>query len=261
MQNTSKLYQDILSSENHRFEYAVCIGEDGVLIEKSGNSITFGGVRVLVAASGPDAGYRKDMLKHMSISKPLFSGTPTVGNTCAGEINIEIIRPAGNIPKRALLAPYVRATDGERYSEWIPKGKYYIDQRANGILGNEILLTLHGYDAMLYAEADYPAESKLDWPARDIQVVEEIAADMGVGIDGRVYQIIKNGYEVQYPVGYSEREVLGYIGSMYAGNWCMNDFGELMLITLSGLPEETRYLIVGHGDSRAITFGGDRIRV
>lgn len=260
MQNTSKLYQDIIAGD-HWFETRLCIGDTGVLIEKSGDAITFGGVRILVAASGPDAGYGENMLVSMSAKKPLFSGTPTVGNTCAGEIEVSIVKPHGEIPKRALLAPYVRATDGSRVSEWIPKGKYYIDKRSESEFGNDALLTLHGYDGMLFAEADYPSESQLDWPAKDIKVVEEIASDIGVGIDSRVYEIVKNGYAVQYPAGYSEREVLGYIGSMYAGNWCMNDSGELMLIPLAGLPKETRYLIVGGGDSRAITFGGVRIFV
>lgn len=260
MQNTSKLYQDIVAG-NHWFETRLCIGDTGVLIEKSGAAITFGGVRILVAASGPDAGYGENMLVSMTTKKPLFSGTPTVGNTCAGEIDVSILKPYGAIPKRALIAPFVRATDGARFSEWIPKGKYYIDKRSESEIGNDSLMALHGYDGMMLAEADYPPETNLDWPARDIQVVEEIAADMGVGIDSRVYKIIKNGYEVQYPAGYSEREILGYIGAMYAGNWCMNDFGELMLIPVAGIPKETRYLIVGGTDSRAITFGGDRILV
>lgn len=260
MQNTSKLYQDIISGY-HWFETRLCIGETGVLIEKSGDAITFGGVRILVTASGPDAGYGEDMLVSMSARKPLFSGTPTVGNTCAGEIDISIVKPAGTIKKRALLAPYVRAVNQTSSSEWLPKGKYYIDRRSESEFGSSTLFTLHGYDKMLFADADYPAESNLDWPATDIQVVEEIAADMGVGIDSRVYRIMLNAYEVQYPAGYSEREVLGYIGAMYAGNWYMNDFGELMLIQIAGLPKETRYLIVGGTDKRPITFGGDRILV
>lgn len=237
MQNVSKLYQDIVAGD-HWFETKLCIG-----------------------GATPENGYGEDMLVSMSVKKPLFSGAPTVGNTCAGEIDVSIIKPYGEIPKRALIAPYVRATDGSRYSEWIPKGKFYIDKRSETALGNDTLLNLHGYDGMLLAEADYPPESKMDWPAKDIDVVKEIADDMGVGIDSRVNQIVSNGYEVQYPAGYSEREVLGYIGAMYAGNWCMNDFGELMLIPLAGLPKETRYLIVGGADYRAITFGGDRILV
>lgn len=44
-------------------------------------------------------------------------------------------------------------------------------------------LKIHGYDAILFAEQDYPADSKLTWPAKDIDVVREIA--QGNGRDGR----------------------------------------------------------------------------
>lgn len=260
MQNVSTLYQDIVAG-NHWFETRLVIGDTGVLVEKSGDAITFGGVRILVATSGPDAGYGENMLVSMSTKKPLFSSTPSVGNTCAGEIDVKIIKPTALISVKSQLAPFVRATDGSRYSEWIPKGKYFVDTRSETTLGDDVLLSLHGFDAMLFADEDYPAETELLWPAKDIKVVEEIATSMGVGIDSRVYEIIKNGYSVQYPAGYSKREVLGYIGAMYAGNWCMNDYGELMLIPIAELPKETRYLIAGNGDNRTITFGGVRILV
>jgi hypothetical protein len=39
----------------------------------------------------------------------------------------------------------------------------------------------------------------------------------------------------------------------------MSDLGELRLITIYGIPKETRYLIEPSGF--AITFGGDRILV
>ena len=70
-----------------------------------------------------------------------------------------------------------------------------------------------------------------------------------------------SGYEIPSPAGYSCREVIGYIGAMYTGSWAMTATGELMLVTLTGLPKETNYLIVGGSDNRAITFGGVRILV
>lgn len=260
MQEVSEKYKRIIR-KSHWFENRLCIGDVGVLIDKTGDAITFGGTRILVATSGPDSGYGENMLVSLSTKKPLFSGSPSVGNTCVGEIDVSLIKPAGNIPKRALLAPYVRVTDGEEVSEWIPKGKYYIDKRSESKIGNDTLLTLHGYDSLLLAEADYPAETKLAWPAADIDVVKEIAEDIDIGLDSRVEQIITRKYAVQYPTGYSEREVLGYIAAMYAANWCINDLGELMLIPLAGLPKETRYLIVGGGSAECITFGGERILV
>ena len=46
---------------------------------------------------------------------------------------------------------------------------------------------------------------------------------------------------------------------MYAGSFVMSDLGELRLITIHGIPKETRYLVESTGS--VITFGGVRILV
>lgn len=81
------------------------------------------------------------------------------------------------------------------------------------------------------------------------------------GIDSRTLPLINKYYKVQYP-GYGEdaytvREVLGYIGAFYAGNWVINDSGQLRLLVLGDIPAETYYLITEDGDR--ITLGGDRL--
>ena len=81
------------------------------------------------------------------------------------------------------------------------------------------------------------------------------------GIDSRTLSLIDKAYKVQYP-GYGEdaytvREVLGFIGAFYAGNWIINDSGQLRLLVLNDIPAETFYLITENGDK--ITLGGDRL--
>lgn len=81
------------------------------------------------------------------------------------------------------------------------------------------------------------------------------------GIDSRTLPLINNAYKVQYP-GYGEeaytvREVLGFIGAFYAGNWIINEKGQLRLLVLGDIPSETFYLITEDGDR--ITLGGDRL--
>ena len=259
MQNTSELYQEIIRGK-HTFDTRLAVGETGRLITKTGDSITFGGVSILVGASGAEAGYDESILYSMGTSIRMFSEeTPTVGSCVSGEIDVVMLRPAGNIPRQARLVPYVRATDGLRHSEWLQKGVYYVDTRevfedSAGVQS----ITLHGYDAMLKAEQEYPP-SKLQWPARDIEVVREIAKAMDVGIDSRTVELMDQAYIVQYPADYSCREVLGYIASMYGGCFIMSNLGELRLVALYSIPAETRYLITKTGF--AITFGGDRILV
>ena len=104
MQNVSQAYRDIVAG-NHWFENRLCIGDTGKLIDKSGSAITFGGVRILVDSGGAETGYGEELLISMEQKQPLLSDSPDVGKTCAGEINVEMIHPYGEIQKRALLRP------------------------------------------------------------------------------------------------------------------------------------------------------------
>ena len=265
MQQTTALYRELLTDYQAgqpgvKCETRLAIGETGVLITKRGEAITFGGVSILVGAPGGDGGYDETLLVSMEADFQIFSDeSPTVGNCISAEVEVQMIKPFAELPRQARLVPYVRLTDGIRYSEWIQKGVFYVDTRSKVEDGSSIeKIKLHGYDDMLKAEQDYPA-STLSWPAKDIDVVREIAAFIGVSLDSRTTPIINRGYRIQYPTGYSCRDVLGYIAAMYAGCFVMSDLGELRLVTIYGIPKETRYLIdtVGY----AITFGGDRILV
>lgn len=259
MQETSELYKELLAS-NARRETRLAIGETGVLITKQGDAITFGGVSILTGATGADGGYDETLLMSMETDSRVFSeDTPSVGDCISSQIDIEMIKPLADIPRQARLVPYVRLTDGVRVSEWIQKGVYCIDTRQKKEDGSSIeKIVIHGYDDMLKAEQDYPA-STLSWPAKDIDVVREIAAFMGVSVDSRTLDLMTWGYLVQYPAGYSCREALGYIAAMYAGCFIMSDIGELRLVGLCDIPAETRYLIAA--EDQPITFGGVRILV
>ena len=211
----------------------------------------------------------------MSTESDVLEKGPEIGKAIAGEIDFQIQKPAVTIPKRAEVVPFVRGLVAEEdehgnpiviESEWIQKGRFFIDTRKqtnddDGL----VILTVHGFDAMMFAEDDY--ESSLSWPAWDYDVVAEIAAQMGVALDSRTVDIMKNGdetspgtYQLQAaPIGYTKREVLGFIASMYVGNFVMSDLGELRLLTLLEMPAETNHLIDEHG--YAITFGGVEIIV
>lgn len=264
MQQTSDLYKSLFAdlvagTPGVRYETRMTIGDTGTLINRKGDSITFGGVRILVGSSGPDSGFDESVLISVKTALRMFSkDTPSIGDCVSSEIDVSLLQPAAHIPRQARLVPYVRLTDGARSSEWLQQGVYFIDTRASSGSDRVKKMTLHGYDAMLKAEADYPPSS-LQWPARDIDVVREISEAMGVAVDARTVAIMTRGYRIEYPGDYSQRETLGYIASLYAGCFVMSDLGELRLVQLAGIPPETRYLVTGNG--QAITFGGVRIRV
>lgn len=258
MQETSSLYKQLLSDTGHWKEYALVIGESGVLINEHSERITFGGTAILVASSGADSGFRESAIISMSTQKSIFpESTPTVGNCIAGQISVEMVKPKGDIPRRARLAPYIRLTNGKEHSEWIQKGVFFIDNREYSGDENERMV-INGYDHIILTEDEFPSSTH-EWPRTDIDVVRDIASEIGTALDGRTVQIMNKGYKINYPAGYSMREVLENIAAMYAGSFIMSDTGELLLVTMFGTPKETSYLIDNVGF--AITFGGDRILV
>ena len=262
MQETSKRYKDLLADETHWVETRLSIGEAGNLITEGWDKLVIGGIGILTGASGADAGFDESVLYSIDTEQRIFSGNvPAVGSCVAAEIEVKMLKPKGEIHRQARLTPYIRLTDGIRPSEWVQKGVFFIDTREEDTTSDALkILTIHGYDAMLKAEADYPP-SKLKWPARDIDVVREIAEAMGVDVDMRTVEIMTSGYLVQLPAGYSQRETLGFLAAMYGGCFIMSDLGELRLVCLNALPPETRILVTGGADRSTITFGGVRIRV
>lgn len=231
MQNVSALYINIVSG-SHWFETKLEI--DGVG--------TFG----------------ETELFSINTSHAMFGNSPQVGLAVAGEIDIKMLYPSVGIPTMACLRPYIRACNDTDQSEWLPQGVYYIDTREQTKDDTGVsFLTIHGYDAMLKAEQFY--NGRIVGDSTDVQMVDEIAYQIGVEVDPRTYDLINSAYTIPFPAGYTYREILGYIASMYAGCFIMTDEGKLRLVALYELPAETNYLIDLVGN--AITFGGDRILV
>lgn len=259
MQEVSSLYREIISG-NHTVETRAAIGDTGVLVTRQGDNITFGGTRILVASTGADGGYDESVLSEVSTSGALFSSNePEVGACVSREVNIKMLKPSGAISGMERISIYSRVTDGERYSEWLPQGVFYLDSAEEAAGDGDVQwINIHGYDAMMFAEQDYPAETALEWPAIDRLVLSEIAKAMNVTIDSRTAKIMNKGYFVQY-TAYSLREYLSYIAAMYAGCFIINETGELRLVCFWDIPKETKYLIDNTG--YAITFGGERILV
>lgn len=249
-----------MSQDSHWFEVSVVIGETGRLITKAGEAITFGGVAILVGQGGADSGYQESQIMDLSIEQRVFSTEyPSVGACLSSELNVTMLRPAGEIPRMSLVRPYVRVTDGAQTSEWIPQGLFYIDTREYSQNDDGLnLMKLHCYDAMLMTEQDYPSTTH-SWPTSDVNVINEIASTLGISVDNRTWDIVTGNYQISLPAGYSMREVLGNIGAMYAGNWICNYDGDLLLVGINSAPPETNYLVDNFGN--AITFGGDRILV
>ena len=186
----------------------------------------------------------------------LFSGsTACIGSCVAREIDLTVM-PQGAIPRMAEIIVWVRPVADGIEAEWLQKGVFYIDTRHEDKVTG--LLTIHGYDAMLKAEETYLQEGDTgEWPLPgrpEREVVEEIAARMGVELDSRT---VLTDAPIPYPNDYTMREILGYIAVSRCGNWIITDAGKLRLVSLNSAPAETNYLATD--DGFVLLMGGHRL--
>lgn len=224
--------------------------------------------RQLLAANAPKevraiiAGVTYDQTKIVSASSKaaLMDKAATIGNCVAKELNL-VLRNPGEIPRMAEIRMEFRLNSGTQQSEWLPKGTFFIDTRDEG----NGVLTIDAFDPMLKCDQSFTTSGEQGtWPRTDITVVNQICSRIGVTLDSRTAAIITAGYTIQYPGfgegAYSMREILGFIGSMYAGNWIITDENKLRLLVLGDMPDDsTSLLITEYGEY--ITMGGFRIRV
>lgn len=224
--------------------------------------------RQLLAANAPKefraiiAGvtYGQDKIVSASSKAALMDKAATIGNCVAKELNL-VLRNPGEIPRMAQIQMQFRLNSGAQQSEWLPKGTFFIDTRDEG----NGVLTIDAFDPMLKCDQSFTTSGEQGtWPRTDITVVNQICSRIGVTLDARTAAILTAGYTIQYP-GYGEgaytmREILGFIGSMYAGNWIITDENKLRLLVLGDMPDDTtNLLITEYGEY--IVMGGYRIRV
>lgn len=279
MQNTSAVYKSILSAQNHGFESKLEIVGVGTFYEGD--------------------------LYSIETTDSLFSGSPQVGTAVAGEINVRMNDITLDIPRMAILKPYVRVTgmmptggaatltDGvltvdnstisngiltfapdtamleydiivfatTQYeyaeSEWIQQGVYFVDTREviKSDSGEDVL-AIHGYDAMLIAEQNYPS-SNHSWPYKDALVVAEIASAIGVSVDSRTSSYLTAGHMIDLPIGYTMREVLERISGMNCGSFVFSPIGELLFVPLYGFDYEVTGDYLADESNNALVFGNE----
>lgn len=250
MQNTSQTYKTLLAAGAPK--------EVRARIYRSTNAYNTYGQAQIVSATTRAAMMDKSL---------------SIGNCISKELNLVLTNFAGfpEIPRMAKIVMEFRLNDGTTQSEWLPKGTFFIDTRAVDYNG---VLTIDAYDPMLKAEQSFTkAGNQGLWPRSDVSVVQTIATAMGVSIDERTTAIMNKNYQINYPGimldngtpqystdgAMSMRQVLGYIGAMYGGNWVITDENKLRLIVLGDIPVPTNYLI--DQNNNTITMGGYRILV
>lgn len=217
--------------------------------------------------------YGQDKIVSAKTQAQMLDSNIGIGGTFVKKLNLVLTNLAGmpEIPRMAKIVMQYRLNNGTQQSEWIPKGSYFVDTRDESYQG---VLTINAFDPMLKSEQSFTKPGNQGtWPRTDYSVVQTIATAMGVSIDPRTTAILNKNYQINYPgitlengtPQYSQdgamsmRQVLGYIGSMYGGNWIITDENKLRLIILGDIPVFQSQLIDESGNY--ITIGGYRINV
>lgn len=224
MQSVSKLWEDLFAADAAR-EVRFTI-----------NGVTYGHDRIVSA-------------------RKLRSGMQTlsIGEACSALLELSFY-PQGYIPPAAEILCEVRlrenvreiylkdehgnlvATDDgfliaarySRKSEWIKRGKFYIDTRyldeTTGVM------TVTAYDKMLFAEDDY-IDQNGTYPMPAEEAVAFVAAELGIEVDPR--NRICAG-KIDNPTNvYNMREVLRFIAAASGGNFIISDEGKLRLVPIA----------------------------
>lgn len=195
--------------------------------------------------------YGSDAEISHEVKSQLFEGFG-IGNANCKTLTLSIV--AETIPRGAEIERYVRLVNGDTASEWVEKGRFIANRRAQ----DEEIWDIEAYDYMRKAETEWIPTDDLEFPMSMKTAAEIIAELMGVEIDPRT--VLSEAYTVDYPANdYTLRDILCFIAAAHGGNWIMTDENKLHLVALFGIPPETHCLVDEHGD--AITFGGVRILV
>lgn len=200
--------------------------------------------------------YDNSSMFNVSIDLPLFD-VFSVGNVCSAQLTMSIIQN-GDIPKMAEVIPSVRVKYMDKVSEWIDRGKFYIDERDSGQFDS---LSITAYDSALLSEVGFldPGEEiDYEWPATPNQVIGTIMSKLGVELDPRT--VLSDEHIVQFTdPEISCRTMASHIAAAHAGNWVVTSEGKWLLLTFDMIPQATSYLIDEAGSP--ITFGEVRLLV
>ena len=195
--------------------------------------------------------YYKDKIVEHNADDALFEDFG-IGNAYIASLKLGVY--ADDIPKGAKIERFVRLVNGDQVSEWIPKGVFYANRRAD----DDGFWTVEALDGMRKAEIVWEPRQTLNFPLSMISAVNEFARIMGVEVDDRTE--INEAYTIDYPANdYTIRSILQFIAAANGGNFVMTDEGKLRLVPMLSAPEETSNLVTERG--AVILIGGVAISV
>jgi uncharacterized repeat protein (TIGR02543 family) len=213
--------------------------------------------------------YNESLIMSLKTTRGVFEDDVlSIGNAYTGRIDATIrLQPNVTIPRAAEVKVYIRIFNATLTSGWLPKGVFYIYQRA--VNSDGTAMSFIGFDGMYKGNQVYPS-SALEWSGSSPtprQVLNEIATILGVTLDLRTQNAIplSSSYIINFPAQYTIREVLQSIAVIYMGNFCMSDTGELLFVGIANIiqptptPDRVVYTIEFDANASGVTGIVDRV--
>ena len=130
-----------------------------------------------------------------------------IGNAATAKLTLSLF--AESVPKGAVIKRYIRLRNGERVSEWLPKGVFFINRRGE----EDGYWTIEAFDAMRRAEQSWEPDQSLEFPLPMPEAVAEFARIMEVEIDPRTR--LNPAYAIDYP---ASAGITTASGSIFSGS-------------------------------------------
>lgn len=160
----------------------------------------------------------------------------TLGAVVARQLNLTLWNADLNTTDPTVLSCKAVSFDGTETT--IPKGTYFIDTLDTSPYSEYSELV--AFDAMLKTQVVY-MKSGTYTPKTSLQLVQEIASDIGVTIEADTLTFLTNNAfnftqapNIGTSEGTTDREILSVIGIYHGGNWIINDNNELELVRAYG---------------------------
>lgn len=186
----------------------------------------------------------------------------SIGNCFSAELDLTLWGVTVDTSNPLVLQ--FRASGG---TTWYSKGTFYIDTLEKSPYTEET--EIKAFDAMLKTEVGYMATNV--WVnTTDLEVVNNIASDLGVAIDGNTFlDLDSNPIALTHAPhigenGTTDREMLSYIATMRGGNWIIDSNNSLRLIYPSNAPANTANVdlaVVNFAASETLTVSKVKVNV
>ena len=131
----------------------------------------------------------------------------TIGTVIPSKLTL-LLKTTDAIATNAKITPYVRLNGASGYTEWIPLGSFYIDNRTY----KDGIWTFTCYDKLITTQQKYV--STLTYPETMANVFNEMVTQLGFTVDPSV--VINQAYMIPYEdLDISMRDMFSYISSAH----------------------------------------------